>query len=883
VSDTETDNQNNQNIDETPRYYTELVDEIISQLEMYFSTQLDDLFQKADDYLFKAADEATSTAEQNSLFECMNGVRDNKKNIQQGFVDELSFYLQPMSELDELPKKKPVKKTEELGLVEQNEMDEMVTLSTISSKAAMEHSESINNLIARFKELGKYNDHIFHGEALEPKRLCDALHEAVSDTELIDANKLVVYRFFDKTLIKEVGSLYDTLNNLLIEQGILPEINFSGAAPHYESGGIEEEMPQEANSEDAAGQPANPLPPGGRRAFGSGMQGYAGHVPQTPMNGGMPAGGGPPPMSPQGTPPGYQSAPPMAPSTGSGGYAPAGGPAGGPRRAFGSGMQGYAQQAGGQESVQGNTQGDGAAAPNANTKTGPAGQAYSAGVPVKQVRQSIENYVGGSHSDVATGGGAGYYSQQQVMTALTDLQAPDEDLSQTPLVFDANQIKKAVLSSIGESDGGAVTKAVHQVSEKTIDFIKLIFDAIIDEESITDEIKTLLLSLQIPVIKAAMLDGEFFVDDQHPARQLLDKIAEAGVGVSEHNDPVYIDIEKIVRKLLNDYDEDVVAFTIALEELKELTEDIYRKARETEAKSQKTVKMAHAKSIVLQEIRKITIGKELPEGIRMLVLKVWPSMMFNHFLKNGKANDEWVELLMILQKIIESVQPIHSKQELEELGLSNHDIVEATRSKLANCKKSQSIVNQVMSDLEAIYEELMATPDIPEPEVANAPELDTALLDGEAVDSEVISPETIDSETVTEITADVAEPMGGADEEAATLELDQEEAQAEAEPEPEVDPELISKEKIAKLPTGVAPGAWFIVYNGEDKPVRRLKLAIILVHDASMVFVDHLGNVVIEKDAEVFADEINRGLSGLIMQHSVFDHALHTALESIEH
>jgi hypothetical protein len=47
------------------------------------------------------------------------------------------------------------------------------------------------------------------------------------------------------------------------------------------------------------------------------------------------------------------------------------------------------------------------------------------------------------------------------------------------------------------------------------------------------------------------------------------------------------------------------------------------------------------------------------------------------------------------------------------------------------------------------------------------------------------------------------------------------------------------------------------------------------------VFVDHLGNVVIEKDAEYFTEELERGLSGVIMQHSVFDHALKSALSSI--
>ena len=809
MSDTETDKPQDQPQDqsgeEQPRYHVELVEQILIKLEEFFSAHLDAVFKEADDYLFHAADQAQSTAEQNGLFECMNAVRSTQSVIKQSFVNELGMYLQPVAELEELPEKKAQKKQVlSLGLVEQNEMDEIVMLSSISSKAAMNNSEAISDLIRRLDELATYNDHIFHGAALEPKRLCDAMHNAVSDTDLIDDNKLVVYRFFNEALIKDLSSLYETLNNLLIENGIMPEIDYS-ASYVFPQGVPQHEEPAEEEPE----MPVSDMPPAGpsgRRSFGSGMPGYA------PANTGMALS----------MPAGATGAPQPA----------------GPRRAFGSGMPGY--QAPHQAPLPGQS------AP----QTGPSGQAYSAGIPVGQVRQSIENFVGGSYADVSLQGDDSHYSQQQVMTALTHLQSPRGDLRQTPLVFDANQIKKAVLSSIGESDGGAVTKSVHQVSEKTIDFIKLIFDAIIEEDSITDEIKTLLLSLQIPVIKAAMLDSEFFVDDQHPARQLLDKIAEAGVGVSEHTDPVYVDIEQIVRKLLKDYDDDVVAFTVALDELKALTEEIYRKARQVEAESQKAVKLSHAKSIVLQEIRKVTLGKELPEGVRTLVLKIWPSMMFNHYLKHGKANDEWVELLMILQKIIESVQPISSLSALEELGLTHHDIVEAARNKLQRCKKKQAVLDQAMLDLQGTYDALMAT------ELSAEPEVDASVTQDAAAGS-----------------------MAGSDEE--ELELGQAEALQAPEPEPEISAEELASQKIGKLPEGVSPGAWFIVYNGEDKPVRRLKLAVILMQDATMVFVDHLGNVVIEKDAEKFADEIEKGLSGIIMQHSVFDHALSNALGSI--
>jgi hypothetical protein len=453
------------------------------------------------------------------------------------------------------------------------------------------------------------------------------------------------------------------------------------------------------------------------------------------------------------------------------------------------------------------------------------------------VQQNIQDYVGGVPSDTAApAAGGNYYSHTEVVSALSDMQEDTELKYGEELAFDASKIKKAVLSSIGEKQGGAVTKRVNQVSEKTIDFIKLIFDAIIEDKSITDTIKTLLLSLQIPIIKAAMLDSDFFIDDEHPARQLLDKIAEAGVGVSGHTDTVFAKIEKIVKKLLNEYTDKIESFQTAVDELNLLTENIYEQAQEQEELSQKEVKHAHAKNIVLQEIRKVTLGKELPTGIRTLVLKVWPSLMFNHYLKNGKANDEWVEMLMMLDKIIDSVQPIRSKEAFEELGMSYEDIVLATQEKLKCCRKSRSIVDQVISDLRETYEKLMATKGSPE-EIAAQQEIE------------------LSKETVTEEETEAAEPEET---------LDQ-----------------MAKRKLAMLPDEVQAGTWCIIYNGEDKPVRRLKLAVLLVQDATLVFVDHLGNVVIEKDAEVFANELEQGLSGIIMQHSVFDHALHSALKTI--
>ncbi|MCW8955829.1 MAG: DUF1631 domain-containing protein, partial [Gammaproteobacteria bacterium] len=490
--------------------------------------------------------------------------------------------------------------------------------------------------------------------------------------------------------------------------------------------------------------------------------------------------------------------------------------------------------------------------------------------------ESISNFIGGepTKSDGAVtggGGGGGYYTHEDVVTALSTMQSGATTAAPgAKLQFDAAAIKKAVLTSIGEKHGGVVDKRVNQVSEKTIDFIKLIFDAIIADMSITDAIKALLLSLQIPVIKAAMIDADFFVDDHHPARQLLDKLAEVGVGVSDHKDKIYIEIEKIIKKLLNDYDEDVEAFNVALQELDEKTEELKSKAQEREAEAQRKLKHAHARNVVLQEIRKITLGHELPVGVHALVLKVWPSLMFNHYLHFGKANDEWVEMLMILAKIIDSIQPLTNTTELRALGLSYEDIIVAAQSKLSTSKRSEAQIKEVINGLRATYQELMETRDLP----------DVESVPGQPEEVSVAEPQEVEYLADVESVADEAsvKPVTEQAEAAVT----DEEVVAEMAPEPEPDtPEKIAQRKVEALPDDVQPGAWFIVYNGDDKPVRRLKLAVILIQTATLMFVDHLGNIVIEKDAEAFGEELKQDLSGIIMQHSVFDHALNSALKSI--
>ena len=96
-----------------------------------------------------------------------------------------------------------------------------------------------------------------------------------------------------------------------------------------------------------------------------------------------------------------------------------------------------------------------------------------------------------------------------------------------------------------------------------MDVISLLFDYIFRDRSIPDSLRSLFGKLQVPIVKAALLDRSFFSDKKHQARQLLDHLAEAAVGAT-HDDAYQDAFAKLATDLVDeicrDFEIDVAVF-----------------------------------------------------------------------------------------------------------------------------------------------------------------------------------------------------------------------------------------------------------------------------------------------------------------------------------
>ena len=94
-----------------------------------------------------------------------------------------------------------------------------------------------------------------------------------------------------------------------------------------------------------------------------------------------------------------------------------------------------------------------------------------------------------------------------------------------------------------------------------------------------------------------------------------------------------------MNQLISEYDLDTETFQKSLDKLNDYVREREEEARAREEEAQKQTLREHARNSVLKSLRNITTGKTLPEAIHTLVLKRWPTIMFNHYIDHGKEND----------------------------------------------------------------------------------------------------------------------------------------------------------------------------------------------------------------------------------------------------
>lgn len=232
-----------------------------------------------------------------------------------------------------------------------------------------------------------------------------------------------------------------------------------------------------------------------------------------------------------------------------------------------------------------------------------------------------------------------------------------------PGLFDSTPTPQPMVSNHRLLDAESLGLEKGAPEAITIDALALIFEAIFKSSDLPDAVKTALSSLQIPTLKAAMLDPSFFANDRQPARQLLDRMARAAIGLppgSPSDTPPCPQLKSIAARLRSEYATDPGITERLIGELDTLITDRDSEIARAAADYLPHIAQLERRSQADARCRQIIDGfcaRGIPPAIADFLRRHWQRVLLSVLLEQGEDSAAWIEHSGVIEQLLWSVQP----------------------------------------------------------------------------------------------------------------------------------------------------------------------------------------------------------------------------------
>ena len=304
-----------------------------------------------------------------------------------------------------------------------------------------------------------------------------------------------------------------------------------------------------------------------------------------------------------------------------------------------------------------------------------------------------------------------------LLNTLSDLQQDFSAGDQRSTDLIGAQLKNQVKTHFGSQEQAGKSASINQIDDETIDVISMIFDYILDDRSLPDFIKALIGRLQIPILKVAIIDREFFSRKSHPARQLLNDLAYAGVGWSDESeaakDRLYERMESIVLRILHEFDDDVVIFQQLLDEFRDFIEEEKQKFLAAQEKISNQAHEAEYRERLKHQVAEMLADKlkdaQLPENVRNFIMTDWRRVMTEASLHASGHKAEQQRSLQVVDDLIWSLQLKETPEERKRMILVLPLMLDALRDGLTAAGFSEGEIAVVTDMLEVHHLAILKT------------------------------------------------------------------------------------------------------------------------------------------------------------------------------
>jgi hypothetical protein len=206
----------------------------------------------------------------------------------------------------------------------------------------------------------------------------------------------------------------------------------------------------------------------------------------------------------------------------------------------------------------------------------------------------------------------------------------------TPALLEELQARKQALKRAADSP----------VERATIEIVALLFQSILTEERIPPAVRVWFARLQMPVLRVAVGEPDFFATIDHPARRLIDRMGACVMGFEASaravSDALEGEIKRIVQVVEAYPDTGRRVFQTVLTEFERFLENYFK----SDAATRKGVSLAQQveqrETLAIQytiELRKQLNDVPVQEGVRQFLFQVWADVMAMTAVRTGTQSE----------------------------------------------------------------------------------------------------------------------------------------------------------------------------------------------------------------------------------------------------
>ncbi|MBB3194531.1 DUF1631 family protein [Roseateles terrae] len=234
-------------------------------------------------------------------------------------------------------------------------------------------------------------------------------------------------------------------------------------------------------------------------------------------------------------------------------------------------------------------------------------------------------------------------AQETVQRRAEQAEAPGVDIQMTaPQALDEIRQRNQVLKS-------ALKQAADTPAERaTIELVALLFQAILQEERIPPALRVWFARLQMPVLRVAISEPDFFAAEDHPARRLIDRMGACVMGFSasaaDIGDALEREIKRVVQVVEAYPDTGRRVFQTVLTEFEKFLDHYFQQENEVSRKGVSLAQQVEQReTLAIQytiELRKMLSEVPVQDGVRDFLFQIWADVLAVTGVRYGPQADQ---------------------------------------------------------------------------------------------------------------------------------------------------------------------------------------------------------------------------------------------------